>query len=425
MMLPVFGSIEGRKLMSIPRKASISLLALVIACISGCGGNPTPSGTKINVTFTGPVPVGIAERIGTANWAEIAVPTDSQLSFTIPNGTTDYAIAYLCPDSGISGHSPEYSEYVFEATISDPTTYNLNCITNVRVVPSTDLVTGSFDASAIPNTAGVVVYPIAGEEPGSTGTFSSMLVPGIYDFAALALDTAGKILGVKFARGQTVPGVVNDGNPIKFLPSDAATVQSISVTNDPWGGGPPLGWVTAGFTTRSGTSFDVMVPGDGHSCSAVPSSEVQSGDYYTFGAFDTNPAIGQAIGTTQTATNASAVTVTMPAPMDYSAPVTSTFPNFTINYSGFPVHTYTASITWGYIYPDLEDSVSFTITTAATASFQNGATTLAIPDLSSLSGFVGAATSGTTIYWSTSLSSGTTSSGSSSWVKNSGSYVVP
>jgi len=33
MMLPVFGSIGGRKLMSILRKASIFLLALVSACI--------------------------------------------------------------------------------------------------------------------------------------------------------------------------------------------------------------------------------------------------------------------------------------------------------------------------------------------------------------------------------------------------------
>src|SRR5215831_11814228 len=147
MMLPVFGSIEGRKLMSIPRKASISLLALVIACISGCGGNPTPSGTKINVTFTGPVPVGIAERIGTANWAEVAVPTDPQLSFTIPNGTTDYAIAYICPNSfdPSSPHLSRYDEYVFEATISDPTTYTLNCIAPY-VVPST-FATGSVDAS--------------------------------------------------------------------------------------------------------------------------------------------------------------------------------------------------------------------------------------------------------------------------------------
>jgi len=207
---------------------------------------------------------------------------------------------------------------------------------------------------------------------------------------------------------------VNDGNPIKFLPSDAATVQSISVTNDSWGG-PPLQGVTANFSTASGTSFDVMVPRDGHSYSVVPSSEVQSGDYYTFGASDTNVATGQAIGTTQPATNASAVTLTMPPPMAYSAPVPSAFPNFTISYSGFPGHTYTASISWEV----------FTITITATASFQNGATTLAIPDLSSLSGFYAPATSGTEIIWSTSLSSGTTSSGSSSGVQNSGTYVVP
>ena len=383
---------------------------------------PPPSGTTINVTFTGPVPVGIAERIGTANWAEVAVPTDPQLSFTIPNGTTDYAIAYICPNSfdPSSPHLSRYDEYVFEATISDPTTYTLNCIAPY-VVPST-FATGSVDASAIPNTAGVWIYPGFGGVSGSVGTFSDRVLPGTYDFAALAVDTAGKILGVKFARAQTVPGAVNDGNPIKFLASDAATVQSISVTNDLWGG-PPLGGVTADFTTGSGTSFNLMV--SPNSYSVVPSSEAQSGDYYTFGASDTNPAIGQAIGTTQTATNASAVTLAMPAPMAYSAPVPSTFPNFNIDYSGFPVHTYTASISWVVRDPDFEDASEFSITTAATASLQNGATTLAIPDLSSLSGFVGAATSGTTIDWSTSLSSGTTSSGSSSWVQNSGTYVVP
>jgi hypothetical protein len=273
----------------------------------------------------------------------------------------------------------------------------------------------------------VSIYPGFGASVfGSTGSFSDNLLPGIYDFAALAFDfPTNNVLAVKIVRSQTVPGAVNGGNPIKFLASDATTVQSISVTNDPWGG--PTLEIDASFTTANRTSFPLQVAPSSASSNlywVVPSSETQTGDYYSFGASDTNATTGQAIGTTQTATGASAITLAMPAPMASSAPVPSTFPNFTINYAGFSGQAYTASISWNAssIYYIIE-TVKITIT--ATASFQNGATTLAIPDLTSLLGFFGPATSGTMVTWSTSLSSGTNSSGSSSWVQTSGTYIEP
>ena len=125
------------------------------------------------------------------------MPTDPHLSFTIPNGTIDYAIAYGCPDPSADPRIQLLNEYVSEATISDPTTYTLNCV--MYPEPLT-FATGSFDASAIPNTASVVILPVGDFESGSTGNFSGRSLPGTYDFAALAVDTAGKIIGVKFAR---------------------------------------------------------------------------------------------------------------------------------------------------------------------------------------------------------------------------------
>jgi hypothetical protein len=92
----------------------------------------------------------------------------------------------------------------------------------------------------------------------------------------------------------------------------------------------------------------------------------------------------------QTTTAAVPITLTLPAPMPFSAPAAAAFPIFSMNYSDLSASnsvSYSASITWNAsdIYYIIDDR---TITVTATSVFQNGADTLAIPDLTMLSGFI-------------------------------------
>ena len=177
------------------------------------------------------MPTAIASQIGTANWVTASVPSNRKWSFTIPEGTSRYAIAYVCPDYS-DPHFTVYNEYVFEATTLDTTTYTVPCF-----VPSPGDVSasGSIDASAFPNTASVVIYSNeAGLGVPLTGQFTMDHSPGTSDLAALAGDASSNILAVKILRSQTFPGTINGGEPITFQASDATTLHPIAVTNAPW-----------------------------------------------------------------------------------------------------------------------------------------------------------------------------------------------
>ncbi len=52
-------------------------------------------------------------------------------------------------------------------------------------------------------------------------------------------------------------------------------------------------------------------------------------------------------------------------------------------------------------------STLYELTVTATAAYQNGAASLAIPNLTSLSGFLATASSGTTVYWRVTVYGGT------------------
>lgn len=414
-------------------KIAVSLLAVAPIFLIGCGGGstsppPPPSGTTINAIFTGAAPASLAYRVGNGNWVMVPNPTN-QLRFTIPQGATTYAIFYGCPTIGVSPDNTSTGSYVFEATIQDPTTPSLYC---VPPPPSTFAspitVTGSVDASAIANTVGVYIYANDGVQggflAGSAGSFNAYFYPGITDIAAVAIDASNNVVGVKMVRSQTIPGVLNGGNPITFSPSDATTPQPISVVNNPWNNVTPVVSVDfyhGGFSWFSLNSSNT-------SYSAVSSSDTQSGDYYSFSVDETNAATGQSIGINQTRTNGSSVTLGLPAPLAYSAPTPSALPIFTITYSPSPGNTitsYGAGISYNASgFPDAFNFVGLSLTT--TAAFQNGATTLTFPDLSSVAPGL-TPPSGTLVNWGYGVSGGTVPpvNGSSWSVGNSGTYTAP
>jgi len=116
-------------------------------------------------------------------------------------------------------------------------------------------------------------------------------------------------------------------------------------------------------------------------------------------------------------------------PWSYSGPAPAALPDFNFDYAGFGSDTgitRSAVISWG----DL--SLSTQISLTASASYRSGSTTLAIPDLPALPGFVAAPASGTLVVWAALIEQNnpgiqglTPANPTITGVENSGRYTVP
>jgi hypothetical protein len=417
------------------RFLGILICGILTALVAGCGGNPavTQQGMVITATFAGTLqPQAVATKTGDGAF----VPASLQgnvLSLILPTGTTKYGIAYVC--------SLLNDEFVLEATTQDATALNVSCPGSST--SALGLATGSVDASTIPGVTDVRI--IGGGFGGSVGVvsgpFSVGLPNGSDDVAFIATDSIGNAVGVKIARGQSIPGAVNGGSTVLFGPGDATTTQPVTVNNVPAGFLAPKG-AFAQYHTANGTAFPLLlglgiigqVP---NTYPALPAAATQSGDFYLYQTTTLNsPPSTQLLGTTLTTTNGGGpVTLTLPAPWSFAGPAAAVFPTFTFNYSGFsgqPAISQQALLIW----PTGPTPASRNLLSViATANFQNGATTLTIPDLTALSGFFAPATSGTQVSWLADIFGGTAqefifsvnppANGSISFVENRGSYIQP
>jgi hypothetical protein len=257
---------------------------------------------------------------------------------------------------------------------------------------------------------------------GIKGAFNFPAEQGTDDIAVVAADASFRILAVKLVRSQAVPGAINGGNAVVLVAGDEVTYQTSSVTNIPPGftGGAP----TALYQTANGTSFPLTVPGVQYA--VIPVSEAQPGDKYQFSAsytrFEPPPNFSdQLVAARLSAVDASTVTLPLPVPLAYSLPTPAAFPSFDISYTGFAGNTdvnYSVALNWGGSLTDL--------TVTATAAYQNGTTTLTVPDLTGLTGFLAAPGSGTMVTWSASVSEHTSQpTDSFAVVINVGSYNEP
>ncbi|MBV8051243.1 MAG: hypothetical protein JOZ80_08655, partial [Acidobacteriaceae bacterium] len=129
-------------------KSQFALLIIGTLFLTACGGgssslqNPQPSGTAVTVKFLGGTPLAVAQQVGTGSWASASLQNGT-LNLTIPEGTSTYAIAYLCPTW--QGMSPVSSENVIGATLTDATSYSVSCYVN----PTLGTISGSANVSAI------------------------------------------------------------------------------------------------------------------------------------------------------------------------------------------------------------------------------------------------------------------------------------
>lgn len=388
---------------------SLVVSALLTIGITGCGGGaatdttPQAASTNIAITFTDGPPIKVATQEGSGALTSASL-TNGVLNLALPSSTTKYTVVYLCPGIFVF---PDEIEYILEATPADGTAFTVSCFVQQ---PFGNLNSGSVqvDASAFPGTFGVAFYGLnglAGGESLGSGFVSDVvdyhLPSGTYD-VAVAIGGCCGITALRMLRAQTIPGSLNGGNPIVFTQSDAATSgpQTVSDINIPAGFSvSPVSDIT--YRTSTGTIINLNANG-AMQYSSVPPTVTVPTDFYRYDRnyFDTQ---GQGVGAV--ATSSSFITsISLPQPWTYSGPAPAAFPTFTFDYSGFPPVAQYAELLWPCC---ILHEPHTAITVLATANFQNGATTITIPDVTGLQGFIAPPPSGTPVFWGADVFGGT------------------
>jgi len=373
-----------------------------------CGGGTGPPPTTVTVTFGGGVPTVAAAKIGTGAFISQTV-SGNKLTLSIPNGTTNYAVAAVCPALGTAQW-----EFVWEASTADGTSLDFYCeYTNA----SQGTLTGSLDASALPGVQGFILYsqnggsvdtagvgPDYGQAASPTATISLPAVGGNDRILVLAESSQG-IVAAKNFTGQTVSGALNGGNTVTFTTADETTPETITYSNVPAGFAAPSTYAAlelAGSGLGDGEGSVDLASQATTSYSALPASAIESGDEYFFQAA-TYPQAGISTTIAAGATNSGGpVTLTFPAPWtNFATPSPAALPSATFNYTGFSGSsnvTEELGLAW-----NPNNTATNVIDVYATSNYQAGSTTLAIPDLSSVPGLLAAPVSTANVQWVASI----------------------
>ena len=420
-------------------ESRLSVIGLCAALIAGCGGGAGTTGgggggnnsTTVTFTFGGlNMQTEVAAKIGTGAFTPQTL-SGNTLTLTIPSGTSNYAMAYVC--SGQVSGLPAQFEYVWEASISDGTSPGQSC----PVVSQTGTLTGSLDATAI---GGVQSFQIIAQNAGSLTSDSQGGGPSVV-FSQPAPVGNDRVLVVAYngqaavaARNfdnQTVPGALNGSNTVVFGAADETSPEAITYNNAPTGFFIPS--TSVSLAVEGGAQAVYYGVGFGQ-YPALPASATENGDAYFLEASAVASGSSSSEVVAETTNSGGPVSFTFPDPWSYAGPTPAALPSFTIGYTGFAGKTNVvqdASIEWrpgsgaGTAALDL-------ISVDATANYQGGSTTLAVPDLSGVAGFLAPPTSGTDVTWFASmwqqsygLWSKTPLNSTTSLVDNHGSYTVP
>ncbi len=272
-----------------------SVLGLSLALLAGCGGGSGGGGwtggggatpSTVTFKFSGGTPSAAAARIGSASFTAQTLSAGT-LTLTIPSGTTNFAVAYVCT-LPLSAQVQVPEQFVFEASTADGSSFTAPCPT---ALPSsqTGTFTGSMDASGIP---GATLVDIAATNGTSTtvggaalnGAFTVAEPVGSDRVMVLAYNNAQQglltsIVAAKNFANQTVPGALNGGSTVVLGAADETTPQAITYNNTPSGYSQPT--TTVGFIMGSAGGFTVASPATAQ-YPALPAAAVQSGDRYTF-----------------------------------------------------------------------------------------------------------------------------------------------
>ena len=379
------------------RSLSQSFLALCLSvCLVACGGSSSGGGnnmltttppTPVTLTVNGATPMLAATQIAGGSWSALTM-SGSTATFNVPSTSASYAVAVLCPAPIPSGIQ---IEAVFEALASDTTSPTLYCPPTTSVT-----MTVNFDLSAVPGAVDAAVAvgtDISAYWPGPTSAANVQnVVTGTQDIGVVAYGSTPTTApyGVQIQRGVDVTGA-----PITvpaMSTSDETGSATIMVN------GIPTGYsnsVSAYYVTAGGAT----IPINGNSVpnyALIAAGDTQSGDFYSVQSAAVDGTGINVVEQAQSFASGTNLTLTLPAPVSYSGPSAAQYPTFEATYSGF-----TGSGTTGWIAAlDWTGSSSTNgILVYATSGFL-GTNSVAIPNLSSVSGFIAPAASGTSVNWS-------------------------
>ncbi|MGB6192938.1 MAG: hypothetical protein WBF42_10750, partial [Terracidiphilus sp.] len=347
-----------------------------------------------------------------------------QLTISLPAGITTYSVAYACPLYGT-----DEQEFIQFHSLEDGSSIYGTCLgAGSSAAPPMGTLTGSVDASAFPSAtnmqievstssyAQIAQLPVGAlQVSGPTGTDRVLI--GLYDSSYLSL------LAIKAFNNQAVPGALNAGHAVTFISSDATTLQPITFANVPAGFSSPFvsAWALGVFMLSNGVVTQYP---------QLPSGVMQSGDFYSLQAVSTlgSGAQTSAVGSVLYPAGGPA-TLTFPAPWSTGGPTAASLPVFTFDYEEYAGKSGVSdagTLTW---LPTSGQQAQIFMT--ASGNYMGSTTSLAVPDLSSVGGFLAPPASGMSIFWSEMVSQGTFPSttslagGSATYVSAEGSYTVP
>jgi hypothetical protein len=434
----------------------VSALALGFSLLAGCGGSSGGNGgggggtpTAVTFTFSEATPTAVAMQIGAGQFTA-AMLSSGKLTLSLPSGTTDFTVAYVCPSvSGATSTQSQPSslaeERVVEASTLDGTSFVGVCLGTIAPASvATGTLTGSADASAIPGANSLIIYAESAQNPtgfpgiepllSSTGDFS-LAAPAGNDRVMVAAYSSAEIgnlepmslVAVKNFNSQTVPGSLNGGNTVVLGTADQTTPEPLTYQDVPSGYTAPttlvdyqMGNVGIGIAGVATSEYP-----------ALPAGATESGDSYLFWSqtFNiSNPS--QRTLVTTTLPSAAPVSFAFPPAWPYAGPTPAAQPSFDLSDPGFSGVTGVfdaVEMNWSPT-SNTQDVVLLT----ASGNYLNGSTTVEIPDLSGLPGFLPSPVTGTEVGWSAEITQGEfpslrlpSSTPTIRTVSNSGSYTVP
>jgi len=428
----------------------LSALSGVFILIAGCGGSAGGGsgsggsggggggGSPTTVTFriTGGSPAAVATQTGSGAFTAATLSSNS-LTLNLPSGTTNFAVAWVCPPTNIgTATSPmaETDQYVDEASTLDGTSFSVSsCGGTTPSSGATGTLTGSVDASAISGTQYLELFAANGAAFSwdisgvPSGSFSFLSPVGTDRVVVADYGSTQQLLAVKNISSQTVPGVLNGGSTVVLSAADQTVQEPITYQNVP-----------AGFAARvtnvyyfwnGGSDLLIVANGVASSYPALPAGAMESGDYYDFTAIAA--LYNERVLVHTTSTSGAPVSFSFPPAWSYAGPAAAKWPSFNVDYTGFSGAANVcsaATIAW---YPS--STAENDVWVNASGNYLAESKTMVIPDLSNLTGFIATPASNSAVVWAADVSQGDSSCFQSNSlsnmtekaVSNAGTYTVP
>ncbi len=435
-------------LMRIP--STFLLCALVAVWTAGCGGSSSGGGsnggsggngggggnnspTTVTYNFTSGTPTAVAVKTGSGSYSAVSVISNTA-SFSVPAGTSNFSVAYLCPPYPLNPPSVQQETIDFEST-ADGTTYTGYCGFGIGQSSTLGSLTGTVDASVF-SSATSMSYIVRGVSSAGTlyldtnnglpvsGSFQIQAPVGSDHFVLALTDSSSTVIAAKGYSNQTVPGAMNGGNTVSFTSADAVIPRAITYTNLPAGAGSP--------STYAGVDFLELANGNLTQYPELPAGVLTSDSYYTINSSVGFPSSGVStfVGYNTYPSNGGAVTIPFPDLWTTTGPTPGPLPMFVFDYTGFAGKSnvdYAGGLFWTETGATLESQLFVNVS----KDYLGSSTSVAVPDLSGVSGFLSPPSTGTSVLWRKEIVSGIYPSSSSvaggkrSYVEAYGTYKVP